>query len=173
MLRKTFVILLTIALSYPIFLKGQNNVTSRIRVIRGANLVFNFSTYNRYASGISYENYTYLQLYFNDTIAGGLPNPSGLGWKLTVRALQPNIAGTWGGYLNLNTIRMRVLFNSIEYGPFTLTSSDQTLVSGNDLLNFTGTVQISYDCGTLPANNLINQLPDTYVVDLEFTLSPQ
>ncbi|HON17559.1 MAG TPA: hypothetical protein PK990_00145, partial [Salinivirgaceae bacterium] len=156
----TFVIL-------PFALSAQNNVTSRIYIVRGSNVVFNFSNYSRYANGVSLERFTHLRLYFNDTITGGIPNPSGTGWALKVRSVQNNISGDmWGNVLSLSTIQIRAHYNGSDFGPFTLTNIDQTIVTGPDLLSFNGIVEISYDCGTLPTNNLINQLPDVYLLDL-------
>lgn len=154
-------------------LQGQNNVTSRIRVLRGANLSFIFNTFSRFDNGVTYSEFTELRLYFNDTIDGGAANPSGAGWQLTMRALQPNIEGDMStATIPLATIRATIHYDGNDYGPFDLSTLETKILEDTDLVNVNKTIFISYDCGTQPATNLINKVPDTYVVDIDFTLKP-
>ncbi len=155
------------------FLAGQNNITSKIRVLRGSNLSFNFNSYNRYSSGIIYQNFTQLQLYFKDTLLTGGSNPSSSGWQLTTRAIQSSISGGMTIYdLPLNSILLYVNMDGAEHGPFTLNATELQLVKGTDN-DLNKTIEISYYCGTNADNNMINKFPDNYVVDIEFTLKPQ
>lgn len=156
-------------------LVGQNNITSKIRILRGSNVGFNFNSYNRIQNGITYNDFTQLQLYFNDTVAGGIPNPTSQGWQLTVRALQPNISGSMTtSTLPLESIKITIKKNGINYGPYDLGATELLLIDGPDA-TLNDNVEVSYSCGTdsNPNYNMINKVPDYYVVDIEFTLKPQ
>lgn len=153
---------------------GQNNVTSRLKVLRGANLNLIFNSYNKFKNGIEYRNYTQLQIYFSDTINGGTANPTTSGWQLTMRALQPNIEGDMTVYaLPLNSIVMDVTLEGTgSTATYPLSSTEQVVAQGNDAILST-CVSIGYKCGTMSSNNMLNKVPDNYVVDLEFTLKPR
>lgn len=157
---------------------GQN-ITSRLRIMRGARLDFIFNSYSKYNNGITYAGYTELQLTYTDTTANGGHTP-GAGWVLTVKALQSGITGdATSNQLALETIQLKVDLNGTVSSPEPLSTIEKVIASGNydgylpADKTITETVLISYDCGTDIANKLLNKKEDYYFVDLVFTLKPQ
>ncbi|HPW65594.1 MAG TPA: hypothetical protein PLS84_00780 [Salinivirgaceae bacterium] len=138
----------------------------KIRVLGGANVGFNFNTYNRIQNGITYNDFTKLELNSN-----GTPAPNG--WELTVRALQANIGGSMTTYfLPVESIKVKAKKDGVEYTSYDLGTGEQTIISGPETTLDKVIVEISYSCGTDsdPNYKMINKVPDYYAVDIEFTL---
>ena len=172
-MRKRSCVIILFAILSVVTAHGQN-VTSRLKIMRGARLDFFFNSYSKFLNGVTYESYTELQIVYTDTTNTGVQNPAG-GWQLTLRALQNSMSGDMTTEsLDLGTIKCRVRFQGTEYGPFDLSAAETVLLSESITQPTTNeTVQISYDCGTTAANSLLNKKDDVYFIDLEFTLKPQ
>ncbi len=149
-------------------LVGQND-TCNIKILRGSSVSFHFNSYNRIQNGITYNDFTHLQLNFNDT------RPTSQGWELTVRALQTSIEGSMTTFtLPLESIMIMVKKGGEERGPFFLGTTPLSIFDGSDATLNNEKVEISYLCGTVTnPNKMINKVPDYYVVDIEFTLEPK
>lgn len=161
-------------------LKGQNNVTSRLRVVSGGTISFYFNGLGKYKSGITLTDWTRLNVYFNDTIAGGGANPTGHGWRLLVRADDNGIIADGGApALALSSI---ILTTSISFtvpvapAPVVLSSTDQVLVQDDTpIVGVNEEVVISYAIGTTndpPNSPYLGKPADYYTVNLVFTLEP-
>ena len=134
----------------------------------GNSVEFNFNRISDFENGKSLDNHTTIEVNYNDTIAGGLPNPAGLGWELNVRSLTPTIESTDSGEtLPLNVIEMRVFHNAATT-TYTLNSVDTEIATGPDLVAYTDNVIISYDIGKTNPIDIVSN--ERFVVDLIFTL---
>lgn len=170
-----------IAILIPLFLQtyclsGQN-ISLRLRVVSGGNVSYIFNSLKKYEAGITYEDWTRLQIFFNDTTDVGGPGPS-TGWELRVKATTSGIMSD-GGNPNLITksigIRPKISPGgnsaSVELTDINLTDGFQTIVEGVGKQNIKEEVFISYDCGVNPLYKILNNPPDFYYVDLEFKIS--
>ena len=172
---KRFILTVIILSSYFFFdLFGQGTTTVRVRVVRGARLDFIFNSLSRYTDGMTYTDFTKIDIYYNDTVGVGVPNSNCTGWELTVKALQPQFEGDMSAQiLDLATIVFSVKRDGIDAGTFTLSNAEQVIASDvfPNIVNVNEEILITYNCGTLPGNNLMNKMPDYYNVDLVFNLT--
>jgi hypothetical protein len=152
-------------MAMPIF--AQNNVTTRVFAKTGTSIEFYFNQLQDYNNGLSLENFTILQIEYNDTIAGGIANGAGPGWELNVRADNNFLESNSGATLPLDVVELRVdLDGSVT--THTLTSIDNEILSGLDKVNYVNDVIISYDIGkTNPIDVISNE---TFWVELVFTI---
>lgn len=164
----------------PLSVIGQNNVTSRIRVVSGGTISFYFNSLSKYKSGLTLTDWTRLNVYFNDTVNGGGANPAGHGWRLLVRADDNGIIADGGApALALSSI---ILTTSISFtvpvapAPVVLSSTDQVLVQDDTpIVGVNEEVVISYAIGTTndpPNSPYLGKPADYYTVNLVFTLEP-
>ncbi len=158
---------------------GQN-ISRKLTVISGGNLPFSFNTLKHYKEGFTYNDWTNLVVFYNDTANytpgfPGLPGDSD-GWEVTVRAQTDFISAS--GYLpfDLSILKLRVENISIPDDPSTddidLSDSDQPIIwNRGSILNVSGSFKISYDFA-LPPNTVLGFMPDFYTVNLIFTIKP-
>ena len=140
----------------------------KLRVMTGNSVEFYFNDLGDFKNGISLDNYTTIEVNYNDTISGGLPNPAGVGWELDVRSLSASIQSVDSGEtLPLNVIEMRVFHNAATT-TYTLNSVDTEIATGPDLVNYSDNVIISYDIGKTNPIDIVSN--ERFVVDLFFTL---
>ncbi|NOZ35068.1 MAG: hypothetical protein GXO80_07205 [Chlorobi bacterium] len=154
--------LLTIAFIFSgFFLFGQ----ARLNISSGSSVNFFFNSYQKYLTGITYNDFTKFIIYYKDTTtANSYPN-----WRIDVKALTPTINGDIGNTLNLNTLEIQASGAGTSTGFQALSSTDVSLLTGaNETAPGTVTVSVSYRCGV--TNSLLGKNSDYYVVDLLFTL---
>jgi hypothetical protein len=164
------IILLIFLLICVSYLNAQNNVTSRVQVLNGAGLDVYFYRLADYSAGITFDNYTRLGVYFNDTIATGIGNPAGNGWQLKIKPDGDLQSLFTTSSIPIDVVDIRVLHNAIETN-FTLVGGEQIIASGPDKVAYGDVIVISYDIGkTNPINVVSNE---RYAVNLEFILEPQ
>lgn len=146
----------------------------------GGTISFYFNSLGKYRSGLTLTDWTRLNVYFNDTIAGGAANPAGHGWRLLVRADDNGIIADGGSpSLSLSSI---ILTTSIGFtvpvapAPVTLSASDQVLVQDDTpIKDVNEEIVISYAIGTTnnpPNSPYLGKPADYYTVNLVFTLEP-
>jgi len=158
----------------------SQNTTSRLTIISGGNVNFYVNSFDKYNNGISYPNWTTVNIYFVDTLADG--SQTGLKWKLDAKAMANNIGGILGN-LPLNTIELEAADGggpSAAYSPvFALQNSDVSLVTGGTqtdlIIPVLTTVNITYHCGKslTIANSLFGKPADYYSIDILLTLGPE
>ncbi|WP_157754537.1 hypothetical protein [Salinivirga cyanobacteriivorans] len=147
---------------------AQNNVTTRVIVKTGNYVEFYVNHLDDYENGMSLENYTTLQIEYNDTVSGGIANPSGPGWELNVRAMSASIESIDSGEtLPLDLVEFRV-FHESATNTFTLNSTDTEIATGTDRVNYVADVIISYDIGKTNPINIVSN--ERFVVELMFTI---
>lgn len=145
--------------------------SGRMIIRQGANVVFNFSSLKRYTDGMTYNDWTIIDVFYDSD--GG-----GTSWKLSLKANTANIEGDMGNNLNLDVLEITAVdgggvnpLGAFCQPTITLTNLDQDLVAGNppdgtaagdNLVNF------NYECGV--TNSLLGEPADFYVVDLVVTL---
>jgi len=159
-------------------LKGQNNVTSRIRVVSGGTISFYFNSLSKYKSGLTLTDWTRLNVYFNDTTIGNVG--SGNGWQLLVRADDIGVIADGGApALALSSIILTASasggFTGTLAPPVTLSNADQLLVSDATNVSVNEEIVISYEIGTTnnpPNSPYLGKPADYYSVNLVFTLEP-
>ncbi len=174
---KIIILIVSFLFFFPAYKGYSQNTTSRLTVESGGSLNFYFNSLEKYKNGISYNDWTRLRIYYNDTTntggVGVFPN-----WKLDVKAASATIDGDAGNTLNLNTIEIEasqlIGVTGTLTGIHALTNADVSLITGGAITApGTATVFISYYCGqsrTVLNNNLLGKNPDYYVVDIIFTL---
>ena len=156
--------------------------TARLSVIEGGTVEFNFNSFNEYENGITSTNGTVLGITIANLAAGSALASWTLDFATDLGATDFTGPGT--NTLDLSTIQLTASENfgfageTVTFsGPLALTAASQTLVSTSDtdLLNIDWTthqVNITYDCGTTAGNNLLEETPGYYTVEIEFTLEP-
>jgi hypothetical protein len=171
--KEFFVVFFFFLLTLPLFCQ-EGTATPRLRVVRGARLDFIFNSLVKYNNGVTYTDFTQLNIYYNDTVGAGVPTP-GAGWELTVRALQPEIVGDiTSTVIELGSIVLNVKIDGVEPGnEYSLTTAPLVIASGNDpdIVDVNKVILISYMCGTIESSvNMMGLPPDYYFVDIEFNL---
>ena len=152
-----------LALFFPVTLYSQN-ITSRITVQNGNYIEFFFNHLDDYSNGLSLENYTKLMIYYNDTTDTGIPNTSSPGWRLSVKATEPQINSQYSSsFLPLNYVEVRVDGTS-----YILSNAYQIIDSGPEYDGFNKTIEVSYDIGK--TNQITEVSNESYVVELKFLL---
>ena len=173
---RIFIVVVTL-LILRLSIQGQQT-TARLTINSGGSVNFYVNTFDKYQNGITYNNWTTVTVYFIDTLAGAIP--TGMLWKLDVKAMAGNISGTLGN-LNLNTIELVATHGggpAATFSPvFALSAIDQSLVTAGAQTNVAvpvlTTVNITYHCGksiTVADNSLLGKMPDYYAVDIQLTL---
>lgn len=155
----------------------SQNISSRLTILSGDNVPFTFNSMQKYENGITFSNWSSVEVRFIDTTDLGVPNLTE--WRLDVKAMTPLINGEAGYSLPLNTIEIESSgINATYNGPFALSDADDVHLVEDGLqtppLGPT-IVFITFHCGkslTVP-NNLLGSIPDYYFVDLMFTLQPE
>jgi len=171
-----FIAILILLFLQTYCLSGQN-ISLRLRVVSGGNVSYIFNSLKKYEAGITYEDWTRLQIFFNDTTDVGDPGPS-TGWELKIKATTSGIMSD-GGNPNLDTelieIRPKITAGgnstNVNLTNINLTNGFQTIVEGDGNQIILEEVFISYDCGVNPFYKILNNPPDFYYVDLEFKIS--
>ncbi len=166
----TFISILFCKLS---ILNAQDNITARLTVLNGTNLVFNFNSLSKIEDGITYNSFTQLRIYFTDTLDNG--SPGSVGWELDVKASSDFLMADYGTFnLPLNYIRMYTDYYTVSgHGPFDLSNVDQEIAiwsAPNPVVNVNEIITISYSCGTVPGRKLFGLDSDYFTTDLIFTL---
>ncbi len=156
---KTFSIVLFIFFGFSMYSQARLNISS------GSSVNFFFNSYQKYVDGVTYNDFTVLNVYYKDTtVANTFPN-----WRLDVKALTNDINGDAGNTLDLNTIELLATGAGTSTGIQFLSSSDVSLLTGAiETDPGTASVSISYYCGV--TNSLLGKNSDYYVVDILFTL---
>lgn len=155
-------LLVVLFVFYNISLYSQ----ARLNISSGSSVNFYFNSYQKYTNGITYTDFTKLNIeYIDTTSANTYPH-----WRLDCKALTSNINGDAGNTLNLNYLELNASGAGSPTGIQFLNSSDVTLLNqavetapGSPV-----TVFISYYCGV--TNSLLGKNSDYYVVDILFTL---
>ncbi len=157
----------------------SQNITSRITVLSGSSVQLPFNSYTKIANGISYNNWTQIQIYYLDTLDDGTNNTTSQ-WHLMVRANSATIDGDGGSSMPLDKVELEVsnispASSGASAGRITLTNTDQEIVRNGANPTNTATVTISYYIGQNAGgtNSLLGETPDYYFVDLIFTLEQQ
>ncbi|MBI9066916.1 MAG: hypothetical protein JEZ09_06465 [Salinivirgaceae bacterium] len=150
------------------------NITSRITILQGSSVNFVFDSYSDIENGITYEDFTEIRIYFNDTTDLGAPNPVSNGWELDVRANSATFEPDYGvTTLPLNTMQLRTYYYSTAYGPFDLGAADIEIAIWENLkpvINVVESIIISYDFGTVVGRKLDGYGSDFFSTDLIFTV---
>jgi len=152
-------------------LTGQEVIKS-VTINYGGTASFQFNALTKYQNGIDYTDWTELEVYSKNDDGSG--SPANSEWRLSVKALSPNIAGDDGtNSLPLETLEFSIAISSgsgtAEASPIILTDSYQTIASGTQTnVTETCTVTISYHCGT--TNSVSGEPPGFYFIDLDFFL---
>ena len=160
---KKLIVVLFVFLNISLFGQARLNISS------GSSVNFYFNSYQKYVSGISYNNFTTLSINYQDT---NTVAPFYTHWRLDCKALTPTINGDAGNTLNLNYIELQATGAGTPSVPAiqALSSSDVTLLNQavETAAGSPVTVFISYYCGV--TNSLLGKNQDYYVVDILFTL---
>ncbi len=144
-------------------------MTTRVIVKTGNYVEFFVNHLDDYENGMSFDDYTTLQVEYNDTVAGGGPHTSGPGWELNVRAMSASIESVDSGEtLPLNTVELRVFHEGSSTGPYTLTSTDTEIATGTDKVAYIEDVIISYDIGKTNPITIVSN--ERFIVELIFTI---
>lgn len=155
-------LLIVLFVFWNLSLLGQ----ARLNISSGSSVPFYFNSYQKYATGISYTDYTKLSIEYQDTtVANTYPH-----WRLDCKALTPTINGDAGNTLNLNYIELQATGAGTSTNIQFLNSSDVTLLNqaAETAPGSPATVFVSYYCGV--TNSLLGKNSDYYVVDILFTL---
>ncbi len=149
----------------PMFSQARLNISS------GSSVNFYFNSLQKYQNGISYNDFTKLNVQYRDTTAANTyPH-----WRIDVKALTTKIIGDMGNDLDLDVLELSATGPApgISSGRQVLQTTESTLFSGANETIIGGslsseTVSVSYFCGTNVS--LIGEKEDYYVVDILFTL---
>lgn len=133
-----------------------------------------FNGVRDFENGVVLEDWTILNVQFNDTVSGGVASPTGDGWELYVRSEDNEIWSESGSSsLPLSTIELRVYYDGSDHGPFPLTNSNIIPIAfGSDQVSVNEDIIISYDCGTKAGNRIEGFSEQYFIVNLIFTLQP-
>lgn len=159
--------------------KAQDNY-ARLTVLIGSHIEFNFNSLDKYASGIQIPDGTTLGVAIGEIAPAVMT-----GWHLDVQTFlgATDLVGSTGATLPSETIQIEAtdangnLGTAIFAGQIDLTAAGGTLMSTNDLTDIpadpnTHQINITYDCGTTPATNLLGATADYYTIEVEFILIP-
>jgi hypothetical protein len=148
-----------------VFFSGVIFGQARLNISSGGSVNFFFNSYQKYVTGITYNDFTQLTVEYNDTTAANIfPH-----WRIDVKSLNPNIVGDAGNTLDLDVIELSATGAGTSAGIQPLGISDVSLITGAVETGIgTSTVSVSYYCGV--TKSLIGEEADYYVVDILFTL---
>ena len=158
---------------------GQDNV-ARLTVLIGSHIEFNFNSLQRYENGIQIPDGTTFGITMVDLTAGTLT-----GWHIDAQTYlgAVDLVGAAGNTLPSETIQIEAtdangnLGGATFFGLQDLSPVGATLMETNDPAHIpanpnTPQVNISYECGMLPTNNLMGAPSDYYFIEVEFILIP-
>ncbi len=178
------IIIVNLLAFFPLEFKLSGQTTTAIlNVTSGGYPVFLFNTFNEFNNGLTYNSNIKLRIRFEDLDAGNVLIP-GTTWKLSVESASPNIDGTAANFLNLNKVNLRV--ENVTAGAtqsagtnvfFPLTAAYQEIANtGINGVGFNAVpeveVVISVQVG-VPPNQMAGELPDFYIVFLDFFLEKE
>jgi len=164
-----YIYLLIILLPITIYAQpGANPYTARIVISRGGFVEFMFNSVEKYQTGITYNDYTYIDICFLDP---DNPGVTGTKWQLEVETATASGNLIGASAIPLSVIELE-LNGTYPGGAVVLTSAAQVIVSngiqGNESDN---KIRITYRCGV--TNSLLGYKSGYNTVDLIFTLSEQ
>lgn len=174
---QSFFLLVILLLSLLSNLNAQN-ITKQLRIMRGGNIPFVFSTLNDYNNGKSLGDtvsvttgWTRLQISFTDTTDTGGDGLSN-GWELLVNATTPFISDVGNNELTLDSLKVfsksGIFTNSIvtTYN-HTLSLGQKIIASGTDPFDKTakGEIELSFYLFMKRGKK-----PDYYNTELSFIL---
>lgn len=171
-MKKSWVFILLFTLFF--FIDGCNiafcqcSVVKRVKIISGGSVPFIFSTISKYESGISYNNWSRINVFF-DTTCVSSNDHSITGWKLYVRANDAVVSSDAGFMLPLKVLKI-VPWTDIAGATMTtviLSAVDVPIVECANP-DGSGDVLLRFDCGK--DSTLLGKKPDYYYIDLVFTL---
>lgn len=158
---------------------GQDNY-ARLTVLIGSHIEFNFNSLDKYQNGVQITDGTTLGIAIGEIAPAVMT-----GWHLDVQTFlgATDLVGSTGATLPSETIQIEAtdangnLGTAIFGGLRDLTAAGATLMSTNDLSDVpadpnTHQINISYECGMTPANNLLGATADYYTIEVEFILIP-
>jgi len=166
-----FLIFLIIFTYYSAYSQpGGNPYTARMVITRGGYVEFMFNSLEKYENGITFTDYTYIDICFQDP---DNPGAGGTKWKLEVMANSASFVGA--SALPLNMLELDISGTPTAIYPATpvaISAVNQVIASdglqGNESDN---RIKISYQCGV--SVNLMGKASGYNTVDLIFTLSAQ
>lgn len=160
-------------------MNAQDNY-ARLTVLIGSHIEFNFNTLDKYNNGIQIPDGTTLGVAIGEIAPAVMT-----GWHLDVQTYlgATDLMGSTGALLPSETIQIEAtdangnLGTAVFTGPMDLTAAGSTLMSTIDLTDVpanpnTHQINITYDCGTTPATNLLGATADYYTIEVEFILIP-
>jgi len=166
-----FLIFLIIFTYYSAYSQpGGNPYTARMVITRGGYVEFMFNSLEKYENGITFTDYTYIDICFQDP---DNPGAGGTKWKLEVMANSASFVGA--SALPLNILELDISGTPTATYPVTpvaISAVNQVIASdglqGNESVN---RIKISYQCGF--SGILMGKASGYNTVDLIFTLSAQ
>jgi len=167
-MKKIIFILFLLLSVYSI--SGQADTVAQLRVISGGSVYFHFNSLSKISTGIEYQNWTSLRIYFVATNNSSAYTAAQ--WKLSVRTRTSGTISGDGGtnFLNTETVQIRAFYNATWSSWISLTNADQILVNnGTNPANY-ATVEIEYRCGMDTSYSILGKSSDYYYKDLLFTL---
>jgi len=152
---------------------GFSQKTSRLRIESGSSVYFYFNSWDKIKNGITYDNWTKLSIYYDDTdIVDGK-------WELTALAKTSYIVSETGNHpaddLELATIELVATGDNANwYDALSPLSAIETrLAYGPETSPNTTKVYITYQCGVNATYTLWGKKTDYYYVDILLTLRPK
>lgn len=158
---------------------AQDNY-ARLTVLIGSHIEFNFNTLDKYNNGIQIVDGTTLGIAIGE-IAPAVMS----GWHVDVQTFlgAADLTGSTGATLPSETIQIEAtdangnLGTAVFTGLQDLSVAGATLVSTTDLSHVpadpnTHQINITYECGMTPTNNLLGSTADYYTIEVEFVLIP-
>lgn len=145
--------------------------TGSIVLLSGGNVVFHFTSLNKYTNGITLTEWTRLAIKYDSD--GG-----GTNWRLAVRSQQAQFDGDGGNSMDLDVLELTPVdgggnnaLGAFLQPTIQLSGIDQDLVQGatpDGTALDDNLVNITYECGV--TNSVMEFQPDYYNIDLEITL---
>lgn len=157
---------------------SQNNITVNLRLNTGGKIDFIFNTNDDFQSGIDIIERTEVQIYFNDTVLGGIDNPASKGWILEVEAESDKLYSFFGSsFLDLNVIELASEYTNIS-GTHSLSgvvlANSPTIIAqwqvGDPVKDVTESILISYSAKSSGTTDLTTKTRGFYSVNLLLTL---
>jgi len=168
-----YLLILLVLLPVTIFAQpGANPYTARIVISRGGFVDFVFNSVEKYQTGITYNDYTYIDICFHDP---DNPGVGGTKWQLEVETATAGVNLIGASAIPLSVIELELNGTATATypgGAVVLTSAAQLIatngIQGDESDN---KIRITYRCGV--TNSLLGYPPAYNTVDLIFTLSEQ
>lgn len=170
----------TILLGLGIISVNAQDNYARLSLLIGSHIEFNFNSLANYNNGIQFLDGTTLGVSIGEIAPAVMT-----GWHLDVQTWMgaANLVGSTGATLPSETIQIMAtdangnLGTAIFTGLQDLTPAGATLMSTTDLAHIPADpnsqqINITYECGMTPANNLLGVTADYYTIEVEFILIP-